>query len=247
MLDALPSVTGAFLLLFIRIGAILVLLPPLSEEAIPARLRVMLALGMTAGLYGLLSARVPATIPGVSLILSEILIGLAIGLTVRLVIFAISMAGSFVSLQIGLSSALVSDPALGGQIPLISRFLGLLAVLVIFGLDIHHLWFEAILRSYELFPVGDMPPAKAFAATAVGAASEGMALAVSLAAPLLLYGVIFNVALGLAARLAPGIQVFFIAQPLNLLLGLGVLMATVGAMLGTFANSLEHWLLLTWR
>lgn len=246
-MSALPEVASGFLLLFVRIGSILFLLPPLSEEAIPGRIRMMLALAMTAALSGLLAPRVAGLQPGVDIIVSELLVGLSIGLVVRLVIMAISMAGGLISLQIGLSSALIADPAMGGQVPLLSRFLGLLAVLVLFALNIHHLWFAAIVRSYDFFPPGALPPARTFAALAVGAAGEGMALAVSLAAPLLLYGVIFNVALGLTARLAPGIQIFFIAQPLNLLLGIGVLMATTGAMLGMFANSLERWLTLTWR
>jgi flagellar biosynthetic protein FliR len=207
----------------------------------------MIALSMTAGLYGLLSVNVAGIEALPHTIVSELVTGLSIGLLVRFIILAVTMAGSFASLQIGLSSALVSDPALGGQVPLLSRLLGLLAVLVLFSMNIHHLWFSAIVRSYQVFPVGGVFPAETFAGLAVAAAGEGMALAISLAAPLLIYGVVFNVALGLAARLAPGIQVYFIAQPLNLLIGIAVLMATIGSIMTVFTTSLERWLTLMWR
>ncbi len=60
----------------------------------------------------------------------------------------------------------------------------------------------------------------------------------SLAAPLLIYGIIFNVALGLAARVAPAIQVFFIGQPLNLLLGIAITAVTIGTVLTFFATAM---------
>ena len=68
----------------------------------------------------------------------------------------------------------------------------------------------------------------------------------SLAAPMLVYGIVFNTVLGLAARVAPALQVFFIAQPLNLLLGITIAAATLGATLVTFANSIAAWMNMGW-
>jgi flagellar biosynthetic protein FliR len=73
-----------------------------------------------------------------------------------------------------------------------------------------------------------------------------MLLGVGLAAPLLVYGIVFNVALGLAARMAPAIQVFFITQPLNLLLGLGLLAAVIGGMLRLFAEAMGNFVQSGW-
>jgi flagellar biosynthetic protein FliR len=71
-------------------------------------------------------------------------------------------------------------------------------------------------------------------------------LGISLAAPLIVYGIVFNVGLGLASRLAPAIQVFFVAQPLNLLLGLALFASTLGIMLTTFADTQAAWLAGGW-
>ena len=77
-----------------------------------------------------------------------------------------------------------------------------------------------------------------FAQLAIESVGRSMTLGISLAAPLIVYGIVFNVALGLSARIAPAIQVFFIAQPLNILLGLSLFAATVGTTLTVFATQM---------
>jgi len=77
-------------------------------------------------------------------------------------------------------------------------------------------------------------------------AGRSLTLAVALAAPMIVYGIVFNVALGLAARLAPAIQVFFVAQPINLLFGLAVFTTLIGAMLTGFAGAMAQWIHTGW-
>ncbi len=63
---------------------------------------------------------------------------------------------------------------------------------------------------------------------------------------MLVYGIVFNTALGLSARLAPSIQVFFVAQPLNLGFGLALFATLAGAMLTAFAGSMANWIQSVW-
>lgn len=245
-----PAEASAFLVLFARIGAVLMLLPVFSEDAVPPRIRLLLALGMTAGLWGMLSARVlPATanaaaLPG--LVAAELLVGLSMGMIIRMMFQAAAMAGSIISLQIGLSSLIIFDPAQGGQAPLLSKFVSMAATLVCLGLGVHHLWITALLQSYNLFPVGVLPPSAGFAQLAIAVVGKAMALAISLSAPMLVYGLVFNIALGLAVRMAPAIQIFFIAQPLNILLGMALFAVILGPLLLGFAEAMTVWLQTTW-
>ena len=245
-MDDLPNNATALLILFARVGAVLMLLPVFSEEAVPSRIRLLAALGLTTALYGILSPRTlpfagnAAALPGI--IVAEILVGLALGTIVKIMFAAAAMAGSIVSLQVGLTSSVVFDPAQGGQAPILSKFVGVAAAVVCMALAVHHLWIQSIVQSYVLFPVGELPPAADFSELAVTVATRSMALGVSLAAPLIVYGIVFNVALGLSARLAPAIQVFFIAQPLNLLLGIALFATVLGTLLTTFTTSMAQWL-----
>ncbi len=249
-MELLPVDASAFLILFCRVGAVLMLLPVFSEDAIPARIRLTLSLGMAAGLWGLLSARVipvaqnSVTLPGI--VIAEILTGLAIGMIIRIMFMAAAMAGSIISLQVGLSSALINDASQGGQASVLSKFVSVAAAVVCMGMGVHHLWIAAIVHSYAMFPVGGLPPAADFAQLAIATVGKSMSLAISLSAPLLIYGIVFNIALGLSARLAPAIQVFFIAQPLNLMLGLALFASLLGAILTCFSTAMTDWLQSGW-
>lgn len=244
-----PGLVWAFLILFARIGAILMLLPVFSDDAIPGRIRLLFAFATTLGLWGLLSgqvlplvadpARLGMILPGI--LVCECLTGLALGMIVRILFQAAAMAGSIISLQIGLTSALVPDAAQGGTATVLSRLVGVAAAVACLGLSVHHLWIASMVHSYVSFPPGVAPRAGDFAALAVRSASAASVLAVGLAAPLLVYGIVFNVALGLSARLAPALQVFFVAQPLNLLIGFALVALIGGSVLTRFAAAMEAW------
>lgn len=246
----LPLQVSAFLILFARVGAVLMLLPVFSDESVPGQIRLLIAFALSLGLWGLLSATVlPAArhenaLTGTLLI--ELGVGLGLGTIVRLMFHAAGMAASIASTQIGLSSALIFDPALGGQTPVLAKLVVLVATIVCFSFGLHHLWIGALMRSYDLFPVGIVPNLGDFAALAVATVGKSMSLAVSMAAPLLVYGIVFNVALGLSARLAPTIQVFFIAQPLNILLGIALFGVVLGVMISAFAAAMSDWIQSGW-
>ena len=247
-MNALPVETATFLILFARVGAVLMLLPVFSEEGVPGQIRLLIGLGMAIGLWGLLGPRIPAGAAGVlpSTIITELLVGFAIGAIVRIMFLAAVMAGSLVSLQVGLSAAVIFDPSQGGQTPLLGKFVAVAAAVVCLSVGIHHLWIGAIIRSYDMFPVGGLPPANDFAQLAIRTVTHSMALGLSLAAPLIVYGIVFNAALGLMARLAPAIQIFFIAQPLNIMLGIALFATVLGTMLATFSNEMASWLNTGW-
>ena len=246
----MPFQATAFLILFARVGAILMLLPAFSDDSIPVRIRLLMALGLTLALWAMLAGQVlpaaanVAALPAV--LVAELLVGLAIGTIVRIIFYAAAIAGSIVSLQIGLSSAIVFDSTQGGSAALLSKFVNVAAIVACLAMGVHHLWIATIVKSFALFPVGLLPPAADFAVVALRATTRAMSLGIGLAAPLLVYGILFNVALGLATRLAPAIQVFFLAQPLNILLGMALFATLLGTMLTAFARAMADWMQSGW-
>ncbi len=240
-MTALPLQITVLLILFARIGAIVMALPLFTEDGLPVQIRLMMAIGLTLGLAGLLDGRV--TTPGtdgalIATLVAEIVIGAGIGMLVRIVFSAAATAGSIASMQIGLSSVLVPDALLGGQTPLLAHFLSVAALVGCMAMGVHHLWIRAILHSYDQFPVGTLPSSQHLAGAAILASARATELALSMAAPLLVYATVFNTALGLAARLAPSLQVFFVAQPLNMLLGLALFAVTLGVVLTGFCRAM---------
>lgn len=249
LIASLPVQLTIFMVLFARLGASFMVVPILSEPSVPVRIRLAIALGCTLGLFGFLAAYVPPEdlanrLP--ALVIAELLTGLALGTVIRIMFLAISMAGAIVTVQTGLSSALVADPSQGGQTTVLSRLMFLAAIVLCMSLGIHHVLISALASSYELFPVGQLPMAQDFSMLAIKTLGQATTLALGLAAPLVVYGILFNLALGLAARVAPTLQVFFIAQPLNLLLGLALFAITLGTMLTVFGTRMTGWFQGSW-
>ncbi len=241
LLDQLPGWWAHYLVAFARIGSFLLILPLFGEEAVPPRIRLMAALGMVAALSPLLPR---ATWPDggwITLILAEVLIGLALGLLVRMMFLAASMAGAIASSQIGLTAAMAYDPGSGSQMPILARLTGLAALIAACAAGLHHQWIAGVVTSYRTIPLGADFPAGDMLAMATGAATGGLALAISLAAPLIMYGLIAQLVMGLASRLAPAIQIFFIAQPALIAAGLALTAMLFGAMTAAFVNGMSSW------
>jgi flagellar biosynthetic protein FliR len=241
----LPAILTAevvgFLVVFARLGAMVMLFPGIGDESIPTTIRLALALLMTFVIYPTVLMSLPAmptTILALaSLMGREIVLGLMLGGAVRILMQSLHVAGTIIANQSGLAAALMFDPAMGAQGTLVTRFLGLLGVMTVFALDLHHLLIAGIARSYALFSASGPLMVDDFANAVTGLVAQSFALGVQLSAPFLILGVVFNVGLGLVSRLVPQLQVFFIALPLSVLLSLALLMVTVGMMLSVFAEA----------
>jgi flagellar biosynthetic protein FliR len=239
----LPAVAAAFLLMFARIGTMVMLLPGLGEVTIPARVRLVVALTLTAVLFPLHRAafQVNLQTPGPVMILlgQELLIGAVLGLTARLAISALQVAGSIVAQQLGLGFVTAVDPTQGQQGVIVGNFLTVLGITLLFATDLHHLVIAALNDSYALFRPGELPTTGDVAAITVRTIGAAFRIGVQLSAPFLVFGLVFNLSLGVLSRLMPQMQVFFIGLPLSILFGFIVLLLVVGAMMGTFLGYLE--------
>ena len=229
---ALPAEVWVAGLVFARVGAVIMLLPGIGDAVVPPRIRLALALLLAFVLFPIAAPQV-AGIPGTSsalitAVIRELLIGLMIGGLLRLFLASLAVAGEAVSLQTTLAFAQTANPLQAMPGTTVAAFLTLLGITLIFATDLHHLFIGAIARSYTLFPstrgvsvqdAGDM------AARTVG---NAFALGVQLAAPVIVFSLILNIAAGLVGRMLPQFQIFFVAAPLHILIGLSVLALSLG-------------------
>ncbi|MBR0683101.1 flagellar biosynthetic protein FliR [Roseomonas eburnea] len=239
-LAALPVLAFQAVLAFARLGAAVMALPGLGEEEVPAAIRLGLGLGLVVMLLPGLTERLPAPPDDAGeaarLILLEVLVGLWLGGLARIVVLAMAVAGQAIALLLGLAQALVPDPALGGMGTATGRFLALAATVLVLGSGLYLLPLRALTDSYALLPPGDPFPAEAGVEAIAAAVAESLALSLRLAAPFVLAAIVINVALGLLARIAPQVQVYFLAIPGQVLLGLALLAALMPPLLGAFGE-----------
>lgn len=222
----------------------IMLFPALGETAIPAMMRLSLAFILSLLIYSLVRESLPA-MPGNAIELSlliggEIVIGLFIGGSVRLLMSALHVAGTIIGFQTGLSAAQAFDPAQSSQSAILGTFMMLVGVTLIFATDIHHIMIAAMRDSYILFPAGKIPSTAAFAALAIRTVADSFQLGVQIGSPFLVYGLLFNVGLGLLSRLMPQLQVFFIAMPAGILLGFTIFFFVLSASMFWFTQHIQE-------
>lgn len=230
----------AYFLVFARLGSMMMIMPALGDENVPARVRLMFALVLSLVVLPVVLISLPpmpVTLPAMAaLLIGEILIGLMLGTAVRILFSAVQFAGTVIGFQSGLSGAMIFDPTQGMQTVIVSRFISILAVVLIFATDLHHLMLAGMVRSYALFRPGADIMMGDFAMLSVQMLAQSFALGLQMAAPFLVYGLVFNTGLGLMARLTPQIQVFFISQPLGIILSLTLLLVLIGMIMTVFLD-----------
>jgi flagellar biosynthetic protein FliR len=172
--------------------------------------------------------------PVVGLLLQEIVIGAMLGLTARLALSALQIAGTTVAHQLGLGMATTIDPSQDQQGVLFSNFFGMLGIALIFATDMHHLMIGALDESYRLFKPGTELPTGDIAELVLSTIAGAFKVGIQLAAPFLVFGLLFNVGLGVLARLMPQLQVFFLGLPVSIMLGYIILLSLVGLLMATF-------------
>lgn len=231
--ELLASGPFDFLVVFARLGSAFVILPGFGEAYVAPRLRLVVAVAVTLAVTPMVADRLPA-LPGSLWTLSgivgaEIGIGLLIGSIARILLLALSTAGTAIALQTSLANALSTDPASAQQSAIVANFLMALGLILVFVTNLHHHMLRALVDSYAMFPPGGLPDLGDVAAAITRTVADSFTLSVQVAAPFLVVGTVFYVGLGLLARLMPQVQVFFIAMPLQVLLGLFLLMLTLSA------------------
>lgn len=243
-LDWLPQTAFHYLLIFARVGAMLMLMPALGESMIPVRIRLGFALMLSLVFLPLMSQHLPTAqlelFGALGLMLHELAIGLILGGIGRLIVMATQTAGATIAFQMGLSMAQTADPTASGvQGAIIGNFLTIVALALVFAMDLHHLIIAAIHDSYTVYPP-DMPLLLDDAMMlALNTVSGAFTIGVQMAAPFIVFGLVFYLGLGLLARLMPQLQVFFIAMPANIGVGLVLFAILLASTLGWYMSHFE--------
>lgn len=235
-----------FLLVLVRVGAALTMLPGFGEMAVPMRARLAAALAVAMALSAV-APGLPAEVPSAPSVLmrqvfAEFAAGAVIGIGARILFASLQAAGQLIAQTTGLSS-IFALPGAGVEAGSVAGGYLLMAGLVlIFVSDLHHAMLWALLNSYSLMPAATVPSMAALAKVTVDTVGIMFKLAAQFAAPFLVLGFVYNVGLGLVNRAMPHFAVFFISMPVSILGGLTLLAFTVTAILTLFLSALEGWL-----
>ncbi|MCP4715796.1 MAG: flagellar biosynthetic protein FliR [Deltaproteobacteria bacterium] len=216
-----------FLMVFVRSSAILLAVPLFGSSYIATISKVGLSLSIAWALFP--SVAVPPELASVKLVqlvpalITEVLLGVTIGFTARLFFEGIQLGGQLAGFQMGFGIVNVIDPFTGANFSVIAQVQNLLATLLFIVLNMHHWFFKAVAQSFEVIPLFQCNMTEPLMQWIVEMSSNMFIIAVKVAAPLMATLLFTTTALGIIAKLVQGINIFIVAFPVKIAIGLVVL------------------------
>lgn len=216
---------AAFVLVLIRVSIVVVIAPIFNNSAIPAQVKIALCLMLTFVISPQVrytADMMPTSWFGFGVLgLGEILLGFTLAFMVRLILDAASVAGFYISMQMGLSMANTMDPQSGVQSPTLSMLITLLMTLLFLHINGHYLIIKALINSFSVAPPGMLNTWRPEVFTEIIKAMAAMyVLAVKICAPVVAVLFCVKVAFGITAKAVPQMNIMFVGIPVYILVGM---------------------------
>ena len=237
--------TWAFLLVTIRLIALLLTAPFFGHRMIPMRVRVGLAVGIAAAAGDRFGPGVdPVGLDAISIVLMvgrEILIGALLGFASSLIFSGLALMGEIASIQGGLGAATVLDPTSGSSSVVLTSIVQLFGLMIFLAIDGHHDMIRGVALSFSVYPVG----AQGFPTDSLHAVSEMggviFRVAVHLAAPITAAMIISNVAVGILGRAIPQLNLMALQLPAHVATTLLILGVGAGPLTDSISRNLTSY------
>ncbi|MGZ8522369.1 MAG: flagellar biosynthetic protein FliR [Candidatus Binatia bacterium] len=208
-----------FLLIFGRTMGVILGAPFWGSHMIPVAVRIWVAIVLAVAIYPLAKAgALPTDLSLLSLFMAlagEIFLGLMLGWLAQMLFAGVRLAGQAIESKSGLGLIQLFDPHEGGQTGVFSAFLELIAGMIFFAVNGHHLLIQALASSYTVFPLAGEKFMVRVAAGLVNSAGEIFTIALRISAPVLIGLLLTDIVLGIISRAIPQMNVFMVAQPVQ--------------------------------
>lgn len=245
-IDVMSLAAGApvFVLAAARAAGVCFTAPVLAAPGLDWRFRVVLALAVGAWTAPLAAGVIAAPALGyglVWLIANELIVGGLMGLSASLVVAAARQAGDLVAAQSGLSTSSLFDPETGEELTPLGHLYGLIALAAFLALDGPLTILDALLRSFETFPVGRLALERPTVQALFAQTADALKLSLRAAAPPAVALVTAGVALGWLGRLAPSVPLMALSLPIRAALGVLLVMASLAGLAACFDGAWVAW------
>lgn len=233
-----PYQVQQFFFIFLRVGAILFFVPIFSSRTIPIQVKVALSLIISLSLFSLLAhpnynlSGIDEPVTLTLAIIKEIMLGITIGFAARLVFAAIELGGQVMGFQMGYGMVNLLDPISETQVSIMTQWTNLMAIMIFLIINAHHWFIRALIKSFELIPIAGSQISTPLTENLVYMTGNIFVIALKIAAPIIAAILFTNTALALVARTVPQINVFIIGFPLQIAMGLLILILTLPFLVG---------------
>lgn len=237
-----------FIVIFTRLSGMMASIPLMSAYPIPMQIKVWFMATIAFVMFPLIQAKtgfqMPTNIPELSIILiKEFLIGYIVGFVANVVFIGVEISADLISMQMGLTAAQAMDPLTGDTSPILSQAYVILASIIFIGLNGYQWVFTALFKTFEL-----MPPGYGFlvngtlAHNVIFLTSQIFIIGLAIALPIFSVMVITDVLLGFVAKMMPKMNIFMVALPVKIYIGLLLLIMLIPPMCSQFQLLFEKYL-----
>jgi flagellar biosynthetic protein FliR len=228
ILDSVSLRLDLFILMFIRVSALIISSPIFGRKTLPRIIKVCLSLTLTYVMFAAnLSTPQPVydSIMGFAMLcVKELLFGLVLGFVMTMFFSLVQISGHYIDMQMGFGMVNVLDVQSQTNVPITSDLLGIVLTLTFFGVN-GHLKLVYILNStFAQIPVGTVTLNPLIGMAALEVFALTFLLAVHVALPLIASGLLGEVTLGFITRAVPQVNVFVVGIPIKVVLGFMMLL-----------------------
>lgn len=239
--DASAVVVNSWLV-FCRIGACLMLMPIFASPQVPAQIRLFIALAVSLSIVSLAGSGLPnpagTPVALSALIVAELTVGIVMGAVCRFLVAAVQFAGGIIGPSAGFAGLGLIQDGTGEMQPELGALLTISVVALMLTLDFHLVVIRAAVESYAVLPIGAGLSPDAAMAKLVSAASASAIIAIQLAGPFIIGGILLNFAFGVVNKIAPQIPVIFISAPFLMAAALWLLLHIAGDLAAGVSRSI---------
>ena len=226
---------------FCRIGGCIMIMPGFSSARVPMQVRLFIAVAVSMAILPVMWTDIYPQVTGkghsyIYLIAAETAVGAVMGLVARYYVLGLQFTGTAITMLMGFASPPSSDVIEDTPENQVTSLISFTGLMVLFMLDFHHVMIEAIVQSYRAMPIGTPFDPQGVLITLTDSLSQIFMIMLRLASPFIIYGLLFNVAIGMVNKLAPQIPIYFISQPYLIMGGLFLLYLGIAAMLRLFGD-----------
>lgn len=227
-------------LVFLRIGAMMALLPAFGEQSVPARVKLGLSVAFALIILPAIADTVgdppDASLSILAMAGAEVVTGLFFGMMLRFFIMALQIAGTIAAQSTSLSQ-LFGGSAGADPLPAMAHVLVIAGLALAALLGLHVRIAEYMLQSYALVPVGVLPGPGTVAEAGLAEVTRCFSLGFTLAAPFVVASLLYNLTLGIINRSMPQLMVAFVGAPAITAGGLALLAITAPFLLSIWSGA----------
>lgn len=221
-----PTNLVLFVIVLTRLGGMITSAPLISKYPIPMQIKAwfmaMVAFIMFPIVLAKTGFQIPTNIPELSLILiKEFTIGYIVGFIANVLFIGVEIAADLVSMQMGLTAAQAMNPMTGDTSPILSQAYTILASMIFIGLNGYHWIFSAIYKTFQIMPPGyNIAISGTITHNVIFLTSQIFTIGLGIALPIFSVLLITDVLLGFTAKMMPQMNIFMVALPVKIYLGL---------------------------